>query len=321
MLKKFSCLIIIIILLGFAVIAQSQPPIPIGTQQNYQYPTKSTDEQPYKDKYNTESLKTTLKEITSKYQNQNIKNTGSQEHHWYDTFLDNTTNWLLVLFNLLLVVVTSLLVLYNYRLWKANVGLWEVSQEQSRHMETSIGVAHKAADAATATVKTMRDTAGRQLRAYLSARFETIFIFSPTIRVTIKFIMLNHGQTPAYNVTHSSLVEVLPYPLPINYQLPSISPPPDTTFVLHPTATLDGYSLAARNFSKEEISRIVNNDGYRIYTFGVVKYKDTFGRSRQTKFCYSVIGDNNLSTIATGNQTKVGLRIMFEPCSQYNEAN
>ncbi len=225
MLKKFSCLIIIIILLGFAVIAQSQPPIPIGTQQNYQYPTKSTDEQPYKDKYNTESLKTTLKEITSKYQNQNIKNTGSQEHHWYDTFLDNTTNWLLVLFNLLLVVVTSLLVLYNYRLWKANVGLWEVSQEQSRHMETSIGVAHKAADAATATVKTMRDTAGRQLRAYLSARFETIFIFSPTIRVTIKFIMLNHGQTPAYNVTHSSLVEVLPYPLPINYQLPSISPP------------------------------------------------------------------------------------------------
>ena len=320
MLKKFSCLIIIIILLGFAVIAQSQPPIPIGTQQNYQYPTKSTDEQPYKDKYNTESLKTTLKEITSKYQNQNIKNTGSQEHHWYDTFLDNTTNWLLVLFNLLLVVVTSLLVLYNYRLWKANVGLWEVSQEQSRHMETSIGVAHKAADAATATVKTMRDTAGRQLRAYLSARFETIFIFSPTIRVTIKFIMLNHGQTPAYNVTHSSLVEVLPYPLPINYQLPSILSPTPPLFCTQQPLSMD-IVLPLVIFLKKEIGPIVNNDGYRIYTFGVVKYKDTFGRSRQTKFCYSVIGDNNLSTIATGNQTKVGLRIMFKPCSQYNEAN
>jgi hypothetical protein len=195
--------------------AESQPPIPIGTQHNNNNPAEGSKEQSNEDKYSCESLRTLLKEIISQYQNQNIKNIESQEHHWYNTFMDNTTNWLLVLFNLLLVVVTGLLVLYNYRLWKATKGLLEVSNKQwdanirqmmytVKHNARALRANERAADAA----KDSADALPAIERAYL---FVKITMDNPNYEGiagtidkepqynmgNVKIIVTNRGKTAA----------------------------------------------------------------------------------------------------------------------------
>lgn len=236
-------------------------------------------------------------------------------------WLVSIPGWIETHSDFVIAAATGAIALFTWTLYRATRKLWKVSQEQSKDMKTSLAIARESADAATNTVNIMKDTAEKQLRAYLSVRIDHVFCFSDEIIAQIRFIMLNHGQTPAYNVTQTALIEILPYPLPPDYQLPNLPEPPDTTYVLHPTATLNGFVRAIRLFSKEEINRIINNNGFRIYILGLVKYKDGFGINRQTKFCCSVTGDENLARVAQGVPLDKDVPIKFEPCKQHNEAN
>src|SRR5437870_3357120 len=56
---------------------------------------------------------------------------------------------------------------------------------------------------------TSRKTAKRQLRAYVAARAISVFGFGPNIPVRIMFRMTNHGQTPAYDVSHAAAIAIL----------------------------------------------------------------------------------------------------------------
>lgn len=164
-----------------------------------------------------------------------------------------------------------------------------------------------------------KDTAERQLRAYVASRPDWIFEFNDTIPVRMRYTLTNHGQTPAYELTHTAVVEILPYPLPLNHPLPIIPKLSESTVTVHPTSSVYGLTSATRTFSKSDISKAVANDGVRIYVLGLVEYKDAFGTVRRTRFCSSVVGGKELATVATGIPSP-SMPILYEPCSQHNEA-
>ena len=132
------------LLLSLALVvadAQSQPPVHEVSKKDGNQPTKSSNEKTATDKSPSQPLPSLPIQRVAADKNDPPKGDGSKNHKWYDTFLDHTTEWLLVLFN-------GLLALYTWRLFKATHGLREAAEEQSRDMKSSINVARDAAKAA-----------------------------------------------------------------------------------------------------------------------------------------------------------------------------
>jgi len=164
------------------------------------------------------------------------------------------------------------------------------------------------------------DTARRQLRAYVSGAPDHIWNFNPTTLVQMRYTIRNHGQTPAYNLSHSAAIEIFPFPLPANFIFPSLPPHQQSSPALHQDDAVYGIVFAARLFSNTEINSVVTNNGVRIYVFGTVMYTDAFGTRRRTKFCRSVIGSPNLAIVAgIGTPGRVDIDYSIE--SQHNEAD
>jgi hypothetical protein len=166
---------------------------------------------------------------------------------------------------------------------------------------------------------TSRKTAKRQLRAYVAARGISVYGFGPDLPVRIGFRMINHGQTPAYDVSHASAIEILPHPLPPNFQLPTPTTPTPSSFVLHPNASFDAVIVAATAFNAVQINMATANEGFRIYLYGTVTYRDAFDEKRETTFCVSVVPCQNLLSISHGSPFP-SVKIAFDASEQHNEA-
>jgi len=110
----------------------------------------------------------------------------NQESHWYDTFFDHPTDWLLVLFNGILAAFT--------------VRLFYAATEQSRDMKNSLAISDAAAKAAQKSAQTAEDAFTKLERPY-------IFIFGAgkfepdpdgfEVKAFVRYRVANHGKTPA----------------------------------------------------------------------------------------------------------------------------
>jgi hypothetical protein len=165
---------------------------------------------------------------------------------------------------------------------------------------------------------TSRKTAQRQLRAYVAVRAENVYPFSPDIPVGIRFRMTNHGQTPAYDVSHTAAVAILPHPLPPNFQFPAPPVSVASRFVLHPRASFEAGVVAPRPYNGVEINQATN--GFRIYLYGSVTYRDAFKKHRETTFCVSIVPSQNLVAMSRGRDLPTPVNIDFHAADQHNEA-
>lgn len=173
-----------------------------------------------------------------------------------------------------------------------------------------------------ATVKLVREakkTGTMQLRAYVSSRPDFIYDFSPKKIASMRYTIENHGQTPAYSVQHVAIVDILPFPLPSDFQFPTLSPFTPASLTLHPRENIFGNVSAQRLFTAKEISDAAANNGCRIYCFGIINY-ESFGSIRTTKFCRSIIGSGNLLAVGSGG-TKEKVHLDYDITSQHNEAS
>jgi len=173
-----------------------------------------------------------------------------------------------------------------------------------------------------ATVKLVREakkTGTMQLRAYISSRPNFIFDFGPKQHACMRYTIENHGQTPAHSVQHVAVVDVLPYPLPIAFQLPPLPPVKPASLTLHPRENIFGTVAAQRLFTAKEISDAATNSGSRIYCFGIIKY-ESFGSTYTTKFCRSIVGSKDLLAVGSGG-TKQEVHLDYDITSQHNEAS
>jgi hypothetical protein len=169
-------------------------------------------------------------------------------------------------------------------------------------------------------VETLTQATKRQLRAYVSARVDYIYNFSPTVAAEMRCIVANHGQTPAYNVATSGRIEVLPYPLPEEHVLPDLPAFHLATDALQPGQSLEVRIRAGRLFTQSEIDRAASDDGCRFYCFGKVQYTDAFAAPRKTEFCQSVAGSPEVAAIGSGG-TEMPVHVTFQAAGRHNRSD
>jgi hypothetical protein len=145
----------------------------------------------------------------------------------------------------------------------------------------SADAAKESAEAATAAVAQMRNTADKQLRAYVCVSSALLKFPQPDIpegQVHFK----NCGQTPAYTLqgwihtwfSEHPLKEVLPT-APDDFRKGSETLPPGgtTIFVAPGKPPLPPLNLA-----------VLGRKEFTLYIYGEVRYRDIFGRDQFTRF-------------------------------------
>ncbi|MGO9325209.1 MAG: hypothetical protein ACLP07_11670 [Terracidiphilus sp.] len=178
------------------------------------------------------------------------------------------------------------------------------------------------------TILTMRWSAERQLRAYVTVERgiianvanpvhnrkdnpETVArIIDPQAGPTAQITIKNTGQTPAYNLIHWGSIDIREYPL--TTKLPTM-PKPDHSYwnVLGPTVPEVKTLRMPRPLTAEEIEGLRN--GFRaIYCNGEIRYKDAFKKKRWTRYrCMYVAPACGI----------IGIGTDLVYCEEGNEAN
>jgi hypothetical protein len=145
------------------------------------------------------------------------------------------------------------------------------------------------------TDHTLKDTARRQLRAYIyvdhgsfgPARADALI--GPTITIR------SAGATPAYKLRLAATIEIGKFPLPNASELSDPFGRAGEGITIRNYPILYGSEGAiteqiAVKFSQKAID-LLKVDFHRLYLFGGVKYLDVFGIERRYDFCFSFNGD------------------------------
>lgn len=304
--KYFHCsLVIFAITICGNINAHSDSSIQESTQQNNYNPSERSNKQADKNENRSESLKAIPVELIAQAQDKETKADRKQDHKWYETFYNHITDWLLAIFS-------GLLVLFTFRLWKATVGLWEVSQEQSKHMEASIAVAKETADAAQksayAATKTI-STLESQERAYLFVeeinllQEDNLYIGtsynSPEDIIKIgtmespgenhaQLTIINHGKTPAVLTGIYMVIDLFDNASSVAEYFGNILQPTNPT-IAHGTEVIISGKKGFHNsdfLMSTNLWQYVITSESDLLCVGCIKYEDIFGKPHNTVFCW-----------------------------------
>jgi hypothetical protein len=119
----------------------------------------------------------------------------------------------------------------------------------------------------------------------------------------------NTGQTPAYSVIHGTGIGVHEFPLKESLSMPSPSGH-ITKGVLPTGGTSHKIIIHKIPFTSQEIDQL-RSETAKIYVYGIIKYKDTFGKSRTTYYRYMHPGEDKI----------LGVSTVLTVCDEGNEAN
>src|SRR5262249_51414739 len=128
-------------------------------------------------------------------------------------------------------------------------------------------------------------TTRRQLRAYIQVDTNpnNAIAVDPTQIATLPVSIKNSGQTPAYDVEING--RILTYDYPLIGELPAFSKSHyGGRIVIQPGQVFGSRVAADRLWSDEDISRFRMSDNSRLFAYGLITYRDTFGKTRRTRF-------------------------------------
>ena len=206
---------------------------------------------------------------------------------------ETSSNWLIMLFTggmLLVAAAQAFLFLRQLRL-----------------MRDSLDTAASAARSAESSVEIMRDTAQRQLRAYMSIETSKIEFPDPgRPKATINY--RNAGQTPAYDVQIWIHQWIACYPM--GCELPR--PPDDFVMaksLLGPGAYQTMVIEAPEPIAREPYLDLVGTAEGTVYVYGEIRYKDVFGHSHFYKYKFMYGG------------SEPNIPGMLKPCMDGNESS
>jgi len=139
-------------------------------------------------------------------------------------------------------------------------------------------------------VGSTKDTAERQLRAYINiSHGKVLYINDPQNRI-FQLDIKNFGQTPAYEVSTVFKCIVREYPLGKSNPLESVTSEEHQIFsVLGPTCEYRRDMIAPYN--GEWVEPKIIDGSAAIYGFGEIRYRDAFGVQRVTEFRYMCQGE------------------------------
>ena len=196
------------------------------------------------------------------------------------------------------------LFVFAYQAWKLRETV-KAAAEDSKDMKRSIAEATRAANAMEKfaesaasqahaideQVATTKDTMPRLLRAYVCVDFGAAHFQKPEtgFKFEVRLLLINAGQTPAYKVAFKVRADVLPFPLPqdFDFAVPDNPAGSESTLGGHaPPITLTG--VVGWLYNEAEVAEIISGSK-RLYIFGTVTYEDVYHLRRYTNFCFSVI--------------------------------
>ena len=169
------------------------------------------------------------------------------------------------------------------------------------------------------TIRVMRDTADRQLRAYVAGIPNFMFAFSERSLPRAKFRLANSGVTPAHRLRHRTEIEILPNPVEAGMSLPTPSGNLSDPMVLFPNTDFAGTKTRAKVFDASEISRI-RNGAASIYVYGEIEYFDIFEKRRTTSFCFRLDADKPTLNKLTSDYGPSDLTLSFAVAPMGNTA-
>ncbi|MGC1493268.1 MAG: hypothetical protein WA798_18025 [Candidatus Acidiferrum sp.] len=164
---------------------------------------------------------------------------------------------------------------------------------QTYWMRRTVAVAKQSADAATATVKVMEDTAKKQLRPNVYVVGASRHLDEAGIMV-IDVKIKNAGLTTAYECSRY-MVEAVSrqYPqIPGEFDRIPVSPASIRKSPIPPGETVEFFQTA-EPITPQQVS-VITGQGSAIYLFGKIVYRDAFGDEHFTNFRLECMGENFL---------------------------
>lgn len=137
-----------------------------------------------------------------------------------------------------------------------------------------------------------RESSRRELRAYVSVDFSALHVSVTDLGMVGEIKLKNGGQTPAYNLCHCGNIVALTDEAAekeftrkdARAHLGRAAP-----FTLHTGEVANG-SIPTHTALSEETLKAVANEELGLFVFGTAFYDDTFGRKRETRFCFKAEG-------------------------------
>jgi hypothetical protein len=204
--------------------------------------------------------------------------------------------------------------IFTWRLWVSTDKLWEESRNTSERQagemrkallmaERSANASRRSATAAEHTVDVMRDTAERQLRAYVSAVSAEIKHVeiggSPEATVVVR----NSGQTPAHRLNRMGGIGI---GISFDVLAPGVGPAAKTVASLAAGGSNLQFHKANWTLTQDHMTALQNGD-LTIWVYGEMNYRDVFNRDWFTKFRFQTGGamgiqGNRLAASEDGNE-------------------
>jgi hypothetical protein len=144
-----------------------------------------------------------------------------------------------------------------------------------------------------------KDTAGRQLRAYL-----TVIIGPATFQERrakddggdLKFgcdpILLNTGLTPARTIHFKTRAAILPCPLPKETHLPEGMDEGIGDSILGAQQNANMFAVVDGFCQDDEVQSVKEGcNANALYVWGLITYQDVFGDNHYTRFCQRIYWD------------------------------
>jgi len=214
-----------------------------------------------------------------------------------------SSNWIIIwkekLINDPIVLFTLVLAAFTVMLSLDTRGLRKVAQKQAKDTQKSLDIAKQAADAATDTVKAMKDTSERQLRAYLvidgilTINCDKRQVPQALHEIVCQIKVTSVGQTPATVFDAFINVRVIG----------SNDPFPDGGTAIRPNrnvfvtvGTGNPQIFAQNKIDRQTIIEIFTGLK-KVYFFYVVRYLDIFGKEREIVSASQLIVNEHPETI------------------------
>jgi hypothetical protein len=147
-----------------------------------------------------------------------------------------------------------------------------------------------------AQVRDGRRSSERQLRAYVTSAIGTAIRqwAAKGLRFEFRPILLNTGQTPAYDVHIVSAIRLLSFREAATYdfRLPNV---PGSISTLGPRQDRFTQVIFDRVLSRAELQQYLSGQR-QLFVFGTITYRDAFRKWRYTNYCYSIAWWNKRTT-------------------------
>lgn len=271
--------IFIVFLLIIPSLSQSQEPTPSAREVNQ--PPKNDRNSKYTKSINMQRGSKDLPVFVETLETQSDRDEKIDNRNHREK--ESTNNWWIMVFTGgLLFTASAQIGLFYWQLW--------LIRRSIEDTKIAASAAQKSADVAEKSVEIMSDTAKKQLRAYLSV---TIGSGSFQDRFSkIKFEVVpsldNSGSTPAHKITYWAKSEILPVPLPDDFNFPHVDNKFQSSFVLGPNQGISLNAIVDEYIPDSEVEEVKIGNNRRVYIWGIVSYEDVFGDSHYTKFCHSI---------------------------------